>query len=105
MYSVQIAFEASFGVKNPTDLPPRFVANFIFYGLVLNIKEITGSIFLNFVAMGCLQGLSKLVTCIIVEKAGRRMPYMVLVFVAGTMLLATLAFPKGSAQPNFKHLN
>ena len=72
-----------------------FVVNFIFYGLVLNMEELTGSIYLNYIAMGCLQSASKLATCIIVQKAGRRITLMSLVLMAGTILLVTLAFPKG----------
>ena len=80
-----------------------FVVKLMVYGLAFNMKELTGtgSIFLNFVAMGCLQTLSKLVTGLLVLKAGRRLPYMSLVFLAGTVLLMTLAFPKGLYYKNW----
>ena len=78
-----------------------FVVKLMAFGLAFNIKELTGFIFLNFAAMGCLQTLSKLVVSWLVLKAGRRLPYMSLVFAAGTVLLITLAFPKGLYYKNW----
>ena len=71
-----------------------FVVSFIIYGLNLNWQALTGSVFLNFVVFSCLDIPAKIVAMFVVQRGGRRLPYVAFVFASGVMLFLILAFEK-----------
>ena len=94
--------------KTPILLKPTFImwfnwftVAFIIYGLNLNWQALTGSVFLNFVIYSVLDFPAKAVAIWINMRYGRRVPYITLLLVSGTMLLMTLAFEKGDYLKNW----
>ena len=78
-----------------------FSLSFITYGLNLNWQALTGSVFLNFVVASVLYFPAKGVGLWINMKFGRRLPYIIVLLMSGTMLFLILAFEKDQYYKNW----
>ena len=63
----------------------RFVIVMVYYGLTLNITNLSGDIFQNFAISVCLEALAYLVPFFVLDRLGRKPVF------CGSMLLAGIA--------------
>ena len=75
-----------------------FVSTFAFYGLALNMGQITGSgssLHLNFSLASLIEAPAYLAALLAVLYCGRRVPYALSLFIYGLSLLSLTLIPKG----------
>ena len=74
-----------------------FVTTFSYYGLALNMGDVTGgsNIFLNFTISSLLEIPAYTAAIVILLYFGRRMPYALSLFLCGVSLIITVAIPRG----------
>ncbi|CAH1407662.1 unnamed protein product [Nezara viridula] len=73
-----------------------FCAVIIYFGLVLNLANLGGDIYVNSVISGLVEFPAALICIIILLKMGRRWPTFLTAFIAGFACVATIITQKGS---------
>jgi len=71
-----------------------FTTAFIMYGLALSWQSLTGGLFLNFIIGTILDFPAKTLAMILVQKVGRKYPYMGGSLCTGLMFMCTLFIPR-----------
>ena len=70
----------------------RFVSSLTFYGLNLNIGNLSGSVYVNFLLSGVMELVSYILCIVLLDRVGRRPLNSVLMLLAGVTCTATI-FP------------
>uniref|UniRef100_A0A8D8UN70 Organic cation transporter protein n=1 Tax=Cacopsylla melanoneura TaxID=428564 RepID=A0A8D8UN70_9HEMI len=73
-----------------------FSVYLVYYGLVLNLSNIGGDVYVNTVISGLVEIPAIAMSILILLKMGRRRPLCLTTMGAGVACLTTLAFPQGS---------
>ncbi|KAI5727113.1 hypothetical protein M8J76_014403 [Diaphorina citri] len=73
-----------------------FSVYLVYYGLVLNLSNIGGDVYVNTVISGIVEIPAIAMSILILLKMGRRRPLCLTTMAAGVACLVTLAFPQGS---------
>ena len=78
-----------------------FTTAFIMYGLALSWQNLTGGLFLNFIIGTILDFPAKTLALILVQKVGRKYPYMISTLTTGVMFLLTLFIERDKYPSNW----
>jgi len=78
-----------------------FTTAFIMYGLALSWQELTDGLFLNFLIGTLLDFPAKTLAMVLVQRVGRKYPYMVGSTTTGVMFLLTLFIERGVYPSNW----
>ena len=78
-----------------------FANSFVYYGLTLNSGNIGGSYRLNFLINGCLEIPAYALSMWVIQKGGRKWPYVSLMIAGGVVLASTTMVPKGQYWMNW----
>ena len=78
-----------------------FANSFVYYGLTLNSGNIGGSYRLNFLINGCLEIPAYALSMWVIQKGGRKWPYVSLMIAGGVILASTTMVPKGQYWMNW----
>jgi len=78
-----------------------FTTAFIMYGLALSWQNLTGGLFLNFIIGTILDFPAKTLALILVQKVGRKYPYMISTLTTGAMFLLTLFIERDKYPSNW----
>lgn len=78
-----------------------FTTAFIMYGLALSWQELTDGLFLNFLIGTLLDFPAKTLAMVLVQRVGRKIPYMVGSTTTGVMFLLTLFIERGVYPSNW----
>ncbi|KAK3878474.1 hypothetical protein Pcinc_016892 [Petrolisthes cinctipes] len=71
-----------------------FVNSGVYYGLSLNTGNLGGSAYLNFVISGAVELPAHVLTFLLLDRIGRRIPLAVFMGLGGLALLSTILIPK-----------
>jgi len=71
-----------------------FSSSFMLYGLALNWQNLTGDLWLTFLAASCLDFPAKISAIFSLLYYGRKMPYVTLSFCAGVLFVIILCIPR-----------
>ena len=72
-----------------------FANSFVYYGLTLNVKSLTGSTMTDFLLNGAMEIPAYLFSGWILLKQGRKLPYVGMMLTAGVALFCTMLVPAG----------
>merc|ERR1719369_1082179 len=78
-----------------------FTTAFIMYGLALSWQELTDGLFLNFLIGTLLDFPAKTLAMVLVQRVGRKYPYMIGSTTTGVMFFLTLFFERGVYASNW----
>ena len=78
----------------PTTAFRRFAISLAYYGISLNISDLSGNRFFNFMLGGALEVVAYLLTYVCLRVVGRRACLVTFLFLSGALLIGTVATQK-----------
>ena len=71
----------------------RFVVAFVYYGIVMDVSDLGGNVFINFFISAATELPAYLLSMVLAKKTGRVIPLSLTFLVSGILLLLVITVP------------